>query len=66
MTGRLMFFAVGYVLGTRAGRERFVQLVGLVRSVSRREEVQTAAGMARSLLQVAIERGEGYASRRAA
>jgi hypothetical protein len=61
-----MFFAVGYVLGTRAGRERFVQLVGIARSVSRREEVQSAVGLARSLLEVALERGEGYVSRRAA
>lgn len=66
MTGKLMFFALGYVLGTRAGRERFAQLVGAAQAVGRREEVQSAVGLARSLLQVAVERGGEYASRRAA
>lgn len=34
--------AVGYVLGTRAGRERFEQLAGSARELSNRPSVQEA------------------------
>lgn len=66
MTGKLMFFALGYVLGTRAGRERFVQLAGLVKWAAGRDETQTAIGLAKSAFQVAVERGVEYSGKRAA
>lgn len=66
MGGKLAFFALGYVLGTRAGRERFVQLVQLARWAAGREEVQSALGIARSAVQVAAERGQEYITKRAA
>lgn len=56
MVGKLAIFAVGYMLGSRAGRERFDQLVDLARWVAGREEVQSALGLAQSALQAAAER----------
>ena len=38
-------FAAGYVLGARAGRERYESLVRTVRSVKERPAVQGAAGI---------------------
>jgi hypothetical protein len=59
--GKLAFFAAGYFLGTRAGRERYHQMVALGRWVAGREEVQTALGLAQSALQLAMERGQAIA-----
>jgi len=56
MMGKLAIFAVGYLLGSRAGRERFDQLVDLARWVAGRDEVQSALGLAQSALQAAAER----------
>jgi hypothetical protein len=47
MQGKLMFGAglgLGYVLGTRAGRERFSQISGKARQVWGSKPVQDAAG----------------------
>jgi hypothetical protein len=38
-------FATGYVLGARAGRERYESLVRTFRAVKERPEVQGAAGI---------------------
>jgi hypothetical protein len=38
-------FAAGYVLGARAGRERYESLVRAFRAVKERPEVQGAAGI---------------------
>lgn len=56
MVGKLAFFAVGYVLGTRAGRERFEQIAGVVRWTASREEVRSGFGLLQSAAQVGIER----------
>ena len=48
MRGRLMFITgvgVGYVLGTRAGRERFDQMVAQARRFWESPTVQEAAGV---------------------
>jgi len=66
MVGKLAIFAVGYVLGSRAGRERYQQLVELARWVAAREELQTALGAAQSALLAAAERGQPSRGRRAA
>jgi hypothetical protein len=56
MMGKLAIFALGYLLGSRAGRERFEQVVDLARWVAGRDEVQSALGLAMSALQAASER----------
>ncbi|MDQ6773444.1 MAG: hypothetical protein M3024_10705 [Candidatus Dormibacteraeota bacterium] len=53
---KLLFFGIGYVLGTRAGRERYRDLVGLARWVLARDEVQMAMGMARSAIETNLQR----------
>jgi hypothetical protein len=37
--------AIGYVLGTRAGRERYEELMDQARRIADRPEVQSTAGM---------------------
>lgn len=47
MRGKLMFAAgvgIGYVLGTRAGRERFDQIAGKAKQFWQSDTVQEAAG----------------------
>ncbi|MFA1539199.1 YtxH domain-containing protein [Actinomadura monticuli] len=51
MKTRMMFMAgaaVGYVLGTKAGRERYEQIKRLSQQVSENPNVQEAAGMLRA------------------
>ncbi|WP_433478169.1 YtxH domain-containing protein [Spirillospora sp. CA-142024] len=51
MKTRMMFMAgaaIGYVFGTRAGRERYEQMKRLSKQVSENPNVQEAAGMLRS------------------
>ncbi|NVI93178.1 YtxH domain-containing protein [Actinomadura sp. BRA 177] len=51
MKTRMMFMAgaaIGYVLGTKAGRERYEQIKRLSQQVSENPNVQEAAGMLRS------------------
>ncbi|MEV4677931.1 MULTISPECIES: YtxH domain-containing protein [Actinomadura] len=51
MKTRMMFMAgaaIGYVLGTKAGRERYEQLKRLSQQVSENPNVQEAAGMLRA------------------
>ncbi|MDV6012111.1 hypothetical protein [Haloechinothrix sp. LS1_15] len=48
MTKFLLGMAVGYVLGSRAGRSRYEQLVRACRRVVEHPAVQGAAGVARA------------------
>jgi hypothetical protein len=66
MFGKLAFFALGFALGTRSGRDGLKQAASFVVWVAERDEVQMAFGMARSAAAVALERGQDYASKRAA
>ena len=48
MKNRVIFgtgLAVGYVLGTRAGRQRYELLMRTARRISERSEVQATAGL---------------------
>lgn len=56
MVGKLAFFAFGYVLGTRAGRQRFEQIAGVVRWTASREEVRSGLGLLQSAAQAGVER----------
>jgi hypothetical protein len=56
--GKISFLAglgVGYVLGTRAGRERFEQIVGKARQVWESPTVQEAAGVVQAQATKAAE-----------
>jgi hypothetical protein len=51
MLERLLIFGVGYVLGTRAGKERFDQLVEAAKGFAERDEVKMALNLATGYLE---------------
>lgn len=59
-TGLIVGLGVGFILGARAGRERYDQLKGAVDSVRGNEKVQRAAAVAdRSTVKVRRAAGKG-------
>jgi hypothetical protein len=60
---KMALFAVGYMLGAKAGRERYEELVGGVRSFLKGEEVATATGFVRGALWILRQRGRGVSRR---
>lgn len=54
MTGFVLGAAVGYVLGARAGRERYEQLVRAYHRVADHPAVQSAAGVVRERVAGAV------------
>jgi hypothetical protein len=57
----LLGVGVGYVLGTRAGRERYEQLSKAYRRVADNPQVQAAAGVARAKAGEAVQAGVAVA-----
>jgi len=55
----LVGVAVGYVLGTRAGRERYDQLVRTYRRAVDHPAVQGAAGIAQAGVEGVIQKARG-------
>jgi len=51
MLEKLVIFGIGYVLGTRAGKERFEELVETARKFYARDEVQMAVSLATGFLE---------------
>jgi hypothetical protein len=62
----LLGAGVGYVLGTRAGRERYEQLSRAYRRVADHPSVQGAAGVARAKAGEAVQTGVAMARERVA
>lgn len=65
MRGKLMFITgvgVGYVLGTRAGREKFDQIVAQARKVWESPTVQEAAGVAQAQANRLYDQGKSAVS----
>ncbi len=60
---KLSLFALGYLLGARAGRARYEELMGGVRDFVKGEEVSTAVGFVRGALWILRQRGRGAARR---
>jgi hypothetical protein len=66
----MLGIAVGYVLGSRAGRERYEDIVALARRVAGSQTVQATAGVLQAQAQEAAERaktrlsGRGLAGQR--
>jgi hypothetical protein len=48
---KLLIFGVGYVLGTRAGKERFDELVDVAKKFAERDDVQMALSLATGFLE---------------
>lgn len=57
----LLGMGVGYVLGTRAGYERYEQLAQAYRRVADNPQVQAAAGVARAKAGEAVQAGVAVA-----
>lgn len=51
MFEKLLIFSVGYVLGTRAGKERFDELVTAAKKFAERDEVKMALSLAAGFLE---------------
>ena len=60
----LLGAGVGYVLGTRAGQERYEQLARTYRRVADHPNVQGAAGVARAKAGDAVQAGIALAKER--
>ncbi|HEX4214531.1 MAG TPA: hypothetical protein VIA06_14540 [Candidatus Dormibacteraeota bacterium] len=66
MFSRLAFFAFGFAVGTRTGRDGVRQMLAAARWVAGRDEFQSMLGLAGNAAQVALERGQEYVTKRAA
>jgi hypothetical protein len=51
-------FGVGYYLGAKAGRERYVQLNAMVRKVKRSAVYEEATDKARAVVDLGVERAK--------
>jgi hypothetical protein len=56
---KMAFFGLGYLLGSRAGRERYEEMVRAARDFLQGEEVSTAVGFVRGMLWILRQRGRG-------
>lgn len=63
MLGKMALFGLGYVMGTRAGRQRYEELVSGAKDLFRGEEVATAVGFMRGALWILRQRGRGVSRR---
>jgi hypothetical protein len=51
MFEKLLIFGIGYVLGTRAGKERFDEMVETAKKFAARDEVQMVVSLAAGFLE---------------
>ena len=56
--GVMVGFGVGYYLGAKAGRERYVQLNAMVRKVKRSDAYEEATDKARAVVDLGVERAK--------
>jgi hypothetical protein len=62
----LLGIAIGYVLGTRAGRERYEQIVAAGRRVAGSQTVQSTAGVLQAQIHEVAEQAKQRFSHRSA
>jgi hypothetical protein len=60
----LLGVAIGYVLGTRAGRERYEDIVKMARRVAGSQTVQSTAGVVQAQIQQLAGQAKGRLSHR--
>ena len=56
--GVMVGFGVGYYLGAKAGRERYVQLNAMIRKVKRSDAYEEATDKARAVVDLGVERAK--------
>ena len=61
--GKMALFGLGYLMGTRAGRQRYEELVGGVRDFVKGDEISTAMGFMRGAIWILRQRGRGVSRR---
>jgi hypothetical protein len=62
---KLAMFGAGYVLGTRAGREKYDDMVSSVREIVQGEEIAAMVGFVRGTIWILQQRGRLSIGRRA-
>lgn len=65
MFTKLAMFGAGYVLGTRAGREKYDDMVSSVREIVQGEEIAAMVGFVRGTIWILQQRGRLSIGRRA-
>jgi len=60
----LLGIAIGYVLGTRAGRERYEDIVAIARRVAGSQTVQSTAGVVQAQIHQLAEQAKSRFSHR--
>ena len=63
MLGKMALFGLGYVIGTRAGRQRYEELVSGARDFFKGDEIATALGFMRGAIWILRQRGRGVSRR---
>jgi hypothetical protein len=63
MLGKMALFGLGYMLGTRAGRQRYEELVGGAKDFFKGDEIATALGFMRGAVLILRQRGRGVSRR---
>ena len=56
MAEKLLLFGIGYVMGTRAGRQRYEELVSQAKQLAQRDEVRMVITMALGFLEERADR----------
>ena len=59
MFTKLALFGLGYLLGTRAGRKRYEEIVAGARDLVQGEEIATAVGFVRGTWWILSQRARG-------
>ena len=59
MFTKIAFFALGYLLGTRAGRKRYDEIIAGARDILSGQEVATAVGFVRGTWWILSQRARG-------
>ena len=55
-----MGFGLGYYFGAKAGRERYVQLNGMIRKVKRSDAYDAASEKAKAVVDLGVERAKEF------
>lgn len=63
MFTKLAIFALGYMLGARAGRQRYDAIVKEARDLTRGEEVSAVVGFVRGAFWILSQRGRSIGKR---
>ena len=58
--GLITGLGLGYYMGAKAGRERYVQINSMIRKVRRSEAYQHATDRAEAVVDLSVEKAKGF------